>query len=265
MWAYINQESPLMILFSPLGILSVIIIIFPIAFFRIYKLKENADPNFEQKRRKCIIISCVIVFISGMFFLSYIQYPSRVDISPLENLQVKSFYDTSEATLMFEKICLLADDNRSEYTMREQAMSNGIQGSCSIRVYRRTEKTIEIPHIIEEKISVSIWMYGKTEDAIKSYNYEKSSKSMNTTRRKSQTISAFIDIVKHYSEMERYAEYFYSYDSERHTETLIRIGNIEITIHERSPVHLVGKMTDEFIIELCRIFEMVNNDDNIFR
>ena len=230
-------------LFSPIGVVITMGIGIGIFIPVVRKILHSGN-HVVIKIILCVAVLILVAIISANVFMSDFSKPSEVDISPLEQTTVKTFYEAEEMKDFFEKLeCRNGVvEFWSRISSEEDLLLYNVAGSCSYHMYNR-----DIP----AEVYVSIDIYDSPDNACECMSRIV---SRNKWKRQTVKISENIDVILLYSTMYRSADQFFPYNDNRSVETYVRIGNIVIDFMENGDeVREIGVLTSKNIALICEI------------
>jgi len=232
---------PVLWLFSPLGVIIISGAGTGFAILFIKKITHNGESLVVVKIILCIIALITVFVFSVKLFMSDFNKPSLVDISPLEKMEAKSFYNMEEIQKRLEKLKNVAGVNEFEPPTLISTNPYGQIGFCGYNM-----KNQEIP----ASIIVLIAVYDSSENA---QDYFKTA-SLEKEKKQEVKLSENIDAILFHSAMWRSADQFWSYDDNRYVNTYIRIGNIVINYMEcEDELCEIGALTNRNIEMVCQV------------
>jgi len=232
-------------LFSPAGVLILSVLAFGLTRFVVKQIKKKGGSKASFKIKLINMGLVLVVLFIFMTLLSNFSKPSQVDISPLEQITTKPFYEMDELKAKFaelESINGVFDFRLGFSTVDLNA--DGLTGSCSY-----TMRNSNIPADVDVYFST----YNSTENTKELFNWER---KHSDGRKRAFKLSDDIDVLLCNSRTERVADQLYEYNGSRYVTTIIRIGNMVIHFLEAESVYTeIGALTSKNIKLICDVLQ----------
>lgn len=207
-------------------------------------IKQKEDKHTRLKVLLCIASYClfIVLFIKLFIFLIDFSTPSKVDISPLEQLATYQTYDLNE---LKERIATLEDMAGVEkFDSHKWGGDIGREWVFYYRMYNW-----DIPAIFYVYFSI----YDNSENAKKRFEWEKNHAE---GKKRIVKISEDIDVMLFNSIMYRNLDAFLAYSSQRDLNTYVRIGNVVLSFSEDSNIpRKIGALTSKNIELICQVLK----------
>ncbi|MCL2046694.1 MAG: hypothetical protein FWG88_09970 [Oscillospiraceae bacterium] len=229
----------LLLLFGPIGgiLLSTITVILTIWGIKKIRKTEN---NRNLKTVVCVACCMLLVFLFYIFFISDYSSPSKVDISPLNQLFDYPMYDLDE---LKERIELLNDvDGVERFGGHSWRGGSGREWT-----YTYTMRNRGIP----ASVNISFYIFDTPENAMDLFTWER---THGGRKYRLVKISNTIDALLFHSVMYRDADTLFNANSRRHLYTYVRLGNMVIRFGENlSEPRNIGQLTSKNLKLICDI------------
>jgi len=234
----VKLEEMKFMLFSLIGVYGVALIGLVVLVFLAVKTILVGDER--RKIHTYVIGYILLIILARIILLSGFSNPSRIDISPLGQLAAYKMCDLNE--LIAKVARLEAIDSVEQFNSQKWEGDVGREWACWYKMYNW-----DIP----ASINVYFWIYDSSENARKSFNWEKKNKK---ERKKIIKISENIDVMLCNSIMYRSTDTFLAYSSQRDISTYVRIGNIVLDYSEHlSEPREIGVLTSKNIELICQV------------
>ena len=229
---------------NPFGSIYVIVIGIFITRAIIKKIRQRGKGHVSRKVFICKASFCLFIVVALQLGFGNFSWPSKVDISPLKQLEAKSLYSNDEFLELFGHLEYNSGVSSFEISFPDDGDGslNHAYGHISY-IYSMGDSNASV--------MVSSAIYNSPEIACESFDQIT---KMNYERKRIVKISDDIDVILYNSRMYRVVEQLALYDDNRSVNTKIRIGNIIIHFYEEEKQKReIGALTSKNITLICEM------------